>query len=130
MAIFKKKTGEAKAPIIKSGEVNAVAAPVAETKAEKTVLGLSRRPLLERPWISEKALIAGTRSQYVFSVRPEATKPAVRDEVQRRYGVHVMAVRMVRFTGKQRYFRGKMSHKMVQKKAIVTLRAGEKIEIQ
>lgn len=127
MAIFKKKTGEVKAKAI---EPKVAAAPVVDTKIEKTAIGQNRQPLLERPWISEKALIAGTRSQYVFAVRPEATKPAVRDEVQRRYGVHVTAVRVVRFTGKQRYFRGQMSHKMVQKKAIVTLKAGEKIEIQ
>ena len=127
MALFKKKTEAVNA---KPAEPKVVAAPIAETKMKQAVFEQGRRSLLERPWISEKALIGGAHSQYVFAVRPEATKPAVRDEVQRRYGVHVTAVRVVRFTGKQKYFRGKMSHKMVQKKAIITLKSGEKIEIQ
>ncbi len=131
MSLFKsdknkaaKPAAEIKAPAVKPA---AVKAPEAKAPAAPRRVNYA---ILQRPWISEKALIGGARSQFVFAVAPEATKPAIRQEVERRYGVHVQAVNVVRMTGKQKHFRGILSHKMVQKKAIVTLKAGEKIDIQ
>ncbi len=125
MALFKSK---------KTKETKPAAAPVEvkETKAAPVAVS-GHRPnyaVLKKPWISEKALVAGAHEQYAFAVDVTATKPMVRDEVERRYGVHVLGVNVIRFTGKQKHYRGKLSHKMVQKKAIVTLKKGEKIDIQ
>ena len=131
MSLFK---SEKKKPVAAPSQT---AAPAVEPKTAaepKTVAPTAGyRPhyaVLERPWISEKALIGTSRGQYVFRVAPKATKPSVKDEVERRYGVHVRAVNIVRLTAKQKHFRGVTSHKMVQKKAVITLKAGEKIDVQ
>jgi large subunit ribosomal protein L23 len=132
MSLFKSnknKAGGVTAETQAASGKPAIKTPAAQTAS---VSATQRLPytILRKPLISEKALLGGARSQFVFTVDPKATKPAIRQEVERRYGVHVRAVNIVRMTGKQKHFRGMQSHKMVQKKAIVTLQAGEKIDVQ
>ncbi len=125
MSLFK---SDKKKPAVTPGQT---IAPVATPRAVTPRADYQPHyAVLERPWVSEKALIGTARGQYVFQVDPKVTKPAVKSEVERRYGVHVQAVNIVRLTGKQKHFRGVASHQMVKKKAVVTLRAGEKIDVQ
>lgn len=74
-----------------------------------------RTYILERPWPSEKAMRLRPGGQYVFLVRPAANKKMVWQEVERRYGVKVKAVNMVK--------------KNKEKKAIITLVPGQQIDI-
>jgi len=91
---------------------------------------LGVRTVLKQPWFSERATALAAENKYVFLVNDDATKPSVRDEVQRRYGVRVTSVNMVRKMGKLKRFRNAMGRQGGTKKAIVTLKAGDKIEIQ
>jgi len=71
--------------------------------------------ILEKPWLSEKALRLRSQGQYVFLVKPEANKRLIREEVERRFGVKVKSVNIVK--------------KKREKKAIVTLMPGQQIDI-
>ncbi len=108
------------------------AVPKAEvrTALKKAVHGMGVKSVLEHPWFSERATVLAAKGQYVFSVKPDATKPAVREEIERRYGVTVTSVNTVTLMGKMKHYGYKRGRRSGIKKAIVTLKAGDKIEIQ
>ena len=125
MSLFSKKvkTEEKKAE-------KAVTKTETKTALKAAVHGMGVKSVLEQPWFSERATVLAAKGQYVFLVKPEATKPAVREEIERRYGVHVTSVNMITLKGKMKHYGRKMTLRNGIKKAIVTLKAGDKIEIQ
>jgi large subunit ribosomal protein L23 len=119
MALFKKK---------QKTEEKRETAPT-ETKS------VSRHPrsaktVLKQPWFSERATALSAQNKYLFLVDESATKPVVKDEIQRRYGVRVRDVNIINKAGKLKRFRYVATRRTGIKKAIVTLKAGDKIEIQ
>ncbi|MEK9158967.1 MAG: 50S ribosomal protein L23, partial [Patescibacteria group bacterium] len=67
--------------------------------------------------------------QYCFEVSPRANKIEIRKAIEGTFGVHVESVRIVNSKGKQvRYGRVSGSRKN-RKKAIVTVKKGERIEL-
>lgn len=85
--------------------------------------------ILKRPWVSERAMKLNEQGQYVFAVDSAATKPAVKQAVEKLFGVTVEAVNIINVKPKTKIFRGRAGRQGGFKKAIVKLRAGEKIEI-
>lgn len=85
--------------------------------------------VLRAPRVTEKATILGTVNQYVFTVRGAATKPAIRRAVEHQYGVHVTGVRVVNVRGKARRRGRVVGATPGFRKAIVALRAGERIDV-
>jgi large subunit ribosomal protein L23 len=85
--------------------------------------------LIERPVISEKATLGSSFGQYVFRVLPNATKPEVKKAVSAIYNVHVERVRIISVKPKQRRLGRSIGVKSGYKKAVVTLREGEKLDI-
>jgi large subunit ribosomal protein L23 len=76
--------------------------------------------------------LGSTHNQYVFDVDPGSTKGAIADAVQSGFNVKVRSVNVIRRDGKMRRNRMKRGAYGVTPKrkiAIVTLRAGDKIEI-
>ncbi|MEK7464268.1 MAG: 50S ribosomal protein L23 [Patescibacteria group bacterium] len=85
--------------------------------------------VLKKPWVSEKATNLGKHNQYVFLVDKRSNKNEVKEEIRRRYGVEVTSVNTVRKQGKVKRYRNFLSRQELTKKAIVTLKAGQKLEI-
>lgn len=83
--------------------------------------------VLLHPHLTEKALRIADRGQYTFVVRPHAEKVAIAREVAARYGVHPTRVAIVKLPGKEVHRGRVIGHRSGVKKAIVTLRSGEKI---
>ena len=81
------------------------------------------------PVITEKATRLTEANQVVFRVALDATKPAIAKAVEELFKVKVTAVNTVRMKGKPKAFRGKPYQKSDYKKAIVTLREGDQIDI-
>ena len=79
------------------------------------------------PVITEKATNASGHNQVVFRVRLDATKPEIKAAVEGLFNVKVKAVNTLRTKGKEKRFRGRLGRRSNYKKAIVTLKAGEKI---
>jgi len=119
MSILKKKETKKK-------ETAAPAAPKTET-AKPTVSVAHARVV--RAHVSEKAYRNQPLRQYVFWVAPHATKPEIRREIAKRYGVTVTSVNTVSSAGKPNHYRGKPGRQIASKKAVVTVKKGQSIEI-
>jgi len=85
--------------------------------------------LIVAPLITEKATIASDHNQYVFRVRPEATKPQIKAAVEKLFDVKVTAVNTLLRKGKAKAFRGIRGRQQDMKKAIVTLADGYRIDV-
>lgn len=81
------------------------------------------------PLITEKSAIAAEINKYVFRVHPDATKTRIRESIELAYGVKVTAVRTMNVSGKLRRIRFKPGMSAAWKKAIVTLKQGDKIDL-
>lgn len=96
--------------------------------APKTAGGNSSL-LLVAPRVSEKATMLASKGTYVFNVPLFANKIEVRKAVEALYKVHVSDVRMVRGKGKP-VLRGRIAGQRKDwKKALVTLKQGEKLDL-
>jgi large subunit ribosomal protein L23 len=84
-----------------------------------------------RPLVTEKTSARyQTHGEYVFEVARDATKPAIRQAIQRLFGVTVAGVWTMQMRGKPRRNMGKAAGvRPAWKKAIVTLKEGDKIDI-
>lgn len=86
--------------------------------------------VLRQPHITEKTAKAAEENKYIFSVAVLANKVKIKRAVEDRYKVKVETVNIINMPGKERR-RGKISGwKPGTKKAIVTLKEGQKIEVQ
>jgi large subunit ribosomal protein L23 len=99
------------------------------TEVKNVPTGKIEKSVIVRPRISDKAYRGTEKRQYTFDVLAKATKPEIRREVARRYGVKVSGVSTVLTIGKVHWFKGRVTEKPSFKKAIVTLAPGEKIEL-
>jgi large subunit ribosomal protein L23 len=84
--------------------------------------------ILTRPVISEKAFALQEADKYVFHVSPEANKAQIKSEVERLFKVTVVNVQTVRIPGKVKRFGKLFGRRKDIKKAIVTIKKGQKIE--
>lgn len=124
--VLKKKKDGVKATVKPTAKVaKSDTGEVSATDARMHVI----RSVIVRPHVSEKAYSLHAQNQYVFMVEPSANKILVKEEVQRRYNVHVTDVNISVHKGKPKNFRGRTSKRSVSKKAFVTLKEGDKIEI-
>jgi large subunit ribosomal protein L23 len=83
-----------------------------------------------RPLITEKSSAAyQSRGEYTFQVHPDATKTQIRLAVEQLFGVHVTGVWTMNVRGKDRRMGRTTGRRPNWKKAIVTLREGDTIEI-
>ncbi len=81
--------------------------------------------------ITEKGSQLSTENRYLLEVARDARKPQIAAEAEKAFGVHVLAVRTANMKGGLRYIRGtrKAVKEPTWKKAIVTVKAGERIEL-
>lgn len=86
--------------------------------------------IILEPLITEKLSRAAEKSsQYGFRVHPEANKKEVKAAVEKVFDVHVEKVNTLNVSGKWRRVRHVPGQTACWKKAIVTLKKGEKIDL-
>ena len=85
--------------------------------------------VLANPHVTEKSAALTAFNQYVFRVLGSPSKPEVKRAIEEIYDVHVEKVRKISMPRKQRRRGRHVGWKSGYKKAIVTLRKGEKIEV-
>ena len=81
------------------------------------------------PIITEKAMTASERNQVVFKVRRDATKPQIKEAVEKLFDVKVTSVNTLLRKGKAKVFRGMRGRQQDVKKAVVTLADGHRIDV-
>lgn len=116
MAIFASKTEEKKE------------AAATEGSSSSSVQSIRIPSVLIQPRISEKSGHLAAINKYVFKVLKSANKVEVKKAVESFYKVKVIQVNMVNNQGKKRTFGRTVGRTQAFKKAIVTLRKGDKIE--
>ncbi len=85
--------------------------------------------VIKRPLITEKGTRAqAENSQYVFQVDHRATKYDIRAAVEMAFNVKVANVNSANFSGKWKRVGKSIGKANDWKKAVVTLKPGEKIE--
>ena len=86
--------------------------------------------IIKKPWVTERATDLTKMGKYVFLVMDSATKPEVKKAVKELYKVDAVAVNMINRPDKKKRMGQKMGRQAGYKKAIVTLKPGQKIDLQ
>ena len=81
------------------------------------------------PVITEKATIASEHNQVIFKVASAATKPQIKEAVEKLFDVKVKAVNTLVRKGKRKAFRGRPGVQSDVKKAVITLEEGHRIDV-
>lgn len=85
--------------------------------------------IIRAPVITEKSTLVSEHNQVTFKVPLDATKPEIRQAVEEVFKVKVTGVNTLRSKGKTKRFRGIMGRRSDQKKAVVTLAEGQRIDV-
>ena len=85
--------------------------------------------ILRRPLITEKYTALQAQGKYAFEVAGEANKPQIKQAVEKAFKVKVTAVNVMTVLGKKRTVGRRELPAHPWKKAIVTLKPGDKIEL-
>ena len=81
------------------------------------------------PVITEKATTASEHNKVVFKVARTATKPQIKEAVEKLFDVKVKRVNTLVRKGKIKAFKGRLGEQSDVKKAIVTLEEGHRIDV-
>lgn len=85
--------------------------------------------ILRRPLITEKYTALQTQGKYAFEVTGQASKPQIKQAVEKAFKVEVTAVNVLIVPGKRRRLGMRQLPAHPWKKAVVTLKPGDKIEL-
>ncbi len=85
--------------------------------------------VLRRPLITEKNTMLQAQGKYAFEIAREANKPQIKQAVEKAFKVNVLAVNVMTVPGKTRRVGRRQVLTQSWKKAIVTLKPGDKIEL-
>ncbi|MBI2122156.1 MAG: 50S ribosomal protein L23 [Candidatus Sungbacteria bacterium] len=126
-----------KEPVVKEKEDKSFAKPVlvepkdsvqdetVEKKSGKAVWGV-----IIRPHVTEKSSDAGGENKYMFIVSQGSNKRSIKQAVEGRYGVSVKKVGVLTMPEKKRMRGRQTGWRQGFKKAVVTLKEGQAIELQ
>lgn len=88
------------------------------------------RDIILRPIVTEKSVALSAENKYTFAVDPKANKIEIRSAIEHIFKVKVLKVNTLNVKGKpKRWGRKYHGHKSDWKKAVVTLKQGDKIEL-
>ena len=90
---------------------------------------MNSNDIIIRPVISEKTTSLMEDQKYVFQVARDANKLTVKKALKELFNVTPVKINIVNVRGKNRRLRYRIGKRSAWKKAIVTLSAGDKIEI-
>ena len=97
--------------------------------AKKEAIDARHYDVILAPHITEKATLASENNAVVFKVANDATKPQIRDAVEALFDVKVTGVNTIVTKGKTKRWKGKPYKRTDVKKAIVTLKDGDSIDV-
>ena len=85
--------------------------------------------VIRRVQITEKGTKLACENRYILEVAPKANKFEIKEAVEKYFGVHVLAVRTQNYKGVLRTLKNRrVVRDSGWKRAIVTVKAGERIE--
>ena len=81
------------------------------------------------PNITEKSTSLSEFNKVVFKVHNRASKKSIKKSVEKIFKVNVIKINTINLRGKTKIVRNKKAHKSGYKKAIVTLKKGQSIDL-
>ncbi|MDD5760557.1 MAG: 50S ribosomal protein L23 [Candidatus Pacebacteria bacterium] len=91
---------------------------------------IKRQSLLIKPYLSEKFTLLGEKNnEYIFEVHSRATKNEIKKLLEGIYNVEVLKINVLSATQKTKKWRNNKNSLKGNKKMIVTLKEGQKIEL-
>ena len=85
--------------------------------------------VLLRPTITEKSTLLQESGQYTFQIARRANKTLVKQAVEANFNVTVLSVNITVNRGKQKRYGPRIKKQPDIKKAVVTLRPGDRIDL-
>ena len=85
--------------------------------------------LIRRPIVTEKATLLLENNQYTFEVHPAATKPQIKSAIEALFEVKVTGISTQNPPRKKRRFGRYMGNRSLYKRAVVTLKEGDTINL-
>ena len=85
--------------------------------------------IIVAPVVTEKATIASEHNKVLFKVSGKATKPQIKEAVEKLFDVKVKSVNTLVRKGKMKVFRGQFGSQSDTKRAVVTLEEGHRIDV-
>lgn len=92
-------------------------------------IGNRHYDVIVAPHITEKATLLSEQNAVVFKVANKATKPEIKAAVEALFDVSVVSVNTIVQKGKTKRWKGAPYQRSDMKKAIVTLREGQSIDV-
>lgn len=134
---FKKEEKKEKKPVVKKTK------PILKAPEKKPVEKIEKTEapkvlkkefsnawkVLVNPLVTEKSTALNAQNQYVFKVAPDASKSEIKKAVRDLYGVKVERVNIINLPGKTRRVGRNQGFRSGFKKAVVSIAAGQSIEI-
>lgn len=102
---------------------------MATDKSPKTTADIKHYDTIVAPIITEKATLLSDLNKIVFKVPLSATKKDVKAAIEALFKVKVTSVNTILVKGKTKRFKGVAGKRSDIKKAIVTLAAGQSIDV-
>ncbi len=87
------------------------------------------RDVIIRPMVSEKSYAGLEQNRYTFLVDPASNKTEIKEAVQTIWNVRVLSVNTLNRKGKAKRFRFVRGRRPDTKRAIVTLKGDDRIDI-
>lgn len=91
--------------------------------------GLTHHDVLIRPLITEKTMAGAGGNRYTFQVHPDSNKIQIKQAIEKIFGVKVLKITTGKNPGKLRRRGKNTGFSATRKKATVTLKEGDQIEI-
>ncbi len=85
--------------------------------------------VLVKPTITEKSTILQESGKYTFEVAHKANKVEIKQAVEKNFNVKVLDVNICKLRGKRKRYGPRLAKQPDVKKAVVTLRAGDRINL-
>ena len=96
---------------------------------QSETIDLKHYDVVVKPIITEKSTLVGEHNQLVFEVARTASKPEIKAAVEALFNVTVTKVNTLTQKGKTKRWKGKPYKRTDVKKAVVTLAAGQSIDV-
>ncbi|MDA0262777.1 MAG: 50S ribosomal protein L23 [Chloroflexi bacterium] len=85
--------------------------------------------VLLKPTITEKSTLLQESGKYTFHIAPQANKVEVKEAVEKNFSVTVLDVNITKLRGKKKRYGARITQRPDTKKAVVTLKQGDRINL-
>lgn len=101
----------------------------AKPESVQAAIGIGSVKYIIKPLITEQGTYLAENNTYLFQVALQANKRAIREAIEKIYGVKVVAVRTTRYLGKKVRYGRVAGQRSAFKKAFVTVAKGQTIVV-